>query len=355
MIATVLAMQSVSDSGGAIVFIPEGKHTITPTVDGKPKRVTVNVEGRKGELIAANLQRDLEKRLASNVRPFFDFDHKDTGPAAAIPKRIFWEDGKGVMAEVDWTGAGKSAIEARDYSYFSPVFLLSESGEPAGLPMRGPLGALVNDPAFRDIPRIAAANAAQPKEETKYNKPTIMKELVVCGLLTNTEAAKDDASSVAAARVTAMRGDSDKLKDIEAKITALTEERDQMKKKLEAANAEVLKSKEANADSVVKAAVDDGRIAPKDEETQNFYRDLIVEKGDSAVKALNALPKPDGDVTKQKVSASGQKVSDSEGTFEAEADKLVAAGDASDREEAFAIVASNKPELYQSYCDSLGE
>jgi hypothetical protein len=39
----------------------------------------------------------------------------------------------------------------KDFSYFSPTFLLDDDGTPAGLPGRGPLGALVDEPAFGDV------------------------------------------------------------------------------------------------------------------------------------------------------------------------------------------------------------
>lgn len=52
-------------------------------------------------------------------------------------------------------------FESLKYSYFSPEFYLGEDGMPADLPERGPLGALVNEPAFRSIPRIAASDSSQ--------------------------------------------------------------------------------------------------------------------------------------------------------------------------------------------------
>lgn len=352
MIVTALARELPEDGqSAAIVFIPEGKNTITPTVNGKPKKITVCVSAGNGQTVAAKLQSDLEGRHAENVRPIFDFDHKDTGPAAAIPKKFYYEQGKGVMAEVEWTGAGKTAIEAKDYSYFSPVFLLGKDGVPNGLPKRGPLGALVNDPAFRDIPRIAAACAVDDIEP----KANTMDELVQCGLLNTKEAAKDNAATVAAARVTSLRQDSDKVEALNTKVTNLEKENQDLKDKVEASETEVKKAKEEKADTIVKAAVADGRIAPKDEDTQKFFRDSIIAQGETAVKALNALPSKTDGLQQRQVKAGAAKQTDNQGGFEAEAEKLVKAGDASDKEEAFAMVAESNPDLYQEYCDSLGE
>ena len=149
----------------SIVFIPEGEHSITPSVDGKPGAIVSKVAANRGEVIVEALNKSLKKRLSKNVRPIIDFDHADTGPAAAIPTKFTYEQGVGVMLELDWTDAGTSAIEGRNYSYFSPVFNMDRNtGEPVGLASSGPVGALVNDPAFREIKRIAAANKSQPTE-----------------------------------------------------------------------------------------------------------------------------------------------------------------------------------------------
>jgi phage I-like protein len=133
-----------------IQYMPAGRTTINPSVNGQAKELTVNVT----EKTAAALQLDLQKLLRQNVRPYVDFDHVG-GAAAAIPKRFYWTD-EGVMLELDWTNAGRTAVSGRDYSYFSPTFFVSEAGDPSGLPQSGAIGSLVNNPAFRSIRRIAA-------------------------------------------------------------------------------------------------------------------------------------------------------------------------------------------------------
>ena len=141
-----------------IVYIPEGTHQITPTVNGKAQQITVHLPREKGEKIAASFQRALERRHGDTVRPILDFDHKASGPAAAIPKAFRYQAGTGMMLEVEWTGAGASAIQGRDFSYFSPEFHVDDNGVPLTIPSRGSIGSLVNHPAFRSIPRIAAAD-----------------------------------------------------------------------------------------------------------------------------------------------------------------------------------------------------
>lgn len=335
MFETVLAMQG-DEPREAIVFIPEGDHLITPMVNGVAKEVSVRLGPADGEDVAQRLQGDLDRRLEGNVRPIFDFDHNAAGPAAALPKRFFYEPGAGVMCEVEWTGAGQKAIAERDYSYFSPVFLLGEDGMPAGLPERGALGALVNDPAFREIPRIAAADASGS-----------VRELVVCGLLSEAEAAQDDASSLARERVVCMRDGAKKVEALSAQVCAL-------EKELETARAEARDAKLEQAEQVIRAAVADGRIAPRDEETKGFYRGLIVEKGEAAVKALDAMPRSNSSLFERQVKAGAERVHGA-GTLEAEARKLVEAGEAADLDEAVALVEARSPELYEVYRESLVE
>lgn len=147
-----------SKAPSEIVYLPEGEHDITPTVDGKAKRIVVSVPPEEGEAIAASLQVSLEERQRQNVRPWLDFDHKG-GVAAGLPKRFRYQPGQGIILSVDWTGAGKAAIEGRDFSYFSPAFLIGKDGRPARVTPGGSIGSLVNEPAFRELPRIAAAHA----------------------------------------------------------------------------------------------------------------------------------------------------------------------------------------------------
>lgn len=154
----ILARDNSGVAPCEIVFIPEGSHTITPSVNGQAKTITVNLPRSKGAQIAAQLNSVLARRLGENVRPHIGFDHQN-GAAAAIPSGLVYRDGVGIVLQLDWTGKGRSAVEGRDYSYFSPAFLVDANNEPVGLPDKGEIGSLVNNPAFRNIPRIAASDA----------------------------------------------------------------------------------------------------------------------------------------------------------------------------------------------------
>lgn len=337
--------QSLGYSSGnvpdEIVYLPEGEHKIFATVDGKPGEITVKVPAARGEQIAAALQASLTERGKSNVRPWLDFEHK-RGAASGLPVKFRYESGKGVMCSVEWTGAGRAAIEGKDFSYFSPEFLVGDDGIPNGLPTRGPLGALVNEPAFREIPRVAAANA-----ESSHNQPTAMSKLIFAALAIS--AAAENAETEAVNKIEAIKTENATVK---ASLATVEKERDELKTKVAAAESEIAKVRKDRADSLVKAAVADGRIAPKDDEMQTKFRTKI-EAGDTfAEEILAKLPKSGAGLDKPIVNGA-QGVQAAATGFEAKAESLVKAGQAKTIDEAFTLVAASEPALYADYLKSL--
>ena len=279
-----------------IMYIPEGEHGITPTVDGKPGSIVSKVAAERGEHIVEALNKSLSKRKAKNVRAIIDFDHKDEGPAAAIPSAFAYEQGKGIMMDVEWTGKGTSSIEGKDYSYFSPVYNMDRNtGEPIGLPSSGPIGALVNNPAFTEIERIAASNT-----HNQQNKPEMdHTALISAGLVTEAEAKTDKVAEIAASKFKSIQVEAAKVSGLEEKVVKL--------------EASLAKSAEVSADQLIKAAVDSGRIAAKDESTENYWKGQLVESSHDPERfaavsaALNAIPAND-DLTKQIVTVAGGAV-----------------------------------------------
>jgi hypothetical protein len=275
------AFQSeVASLENCIVYLPEGKHRISATVGGKPKTVDVEIDSRIGAAFAE----DLTKRLEKNIRPFAGFDH-ESGPASFIPIEFRYEEGVGLLLDVEWTEAGRKAIEGRDYSYFSPTFLVSSNGIPTGLAPRGEIGSLVNDPAFEEIPRIAAA----------HNPNTMIDQLIELGLIdesqdpeTAMEVAK---SNLANLRESASVGNADEEKTVEsnmhyAKLEAeLASAMDENKKLKEGMAEKAMASAEIAIDEAVKA----GRIAPQDDASKAFWRSSIIANPE-ALNALNAIP-----------------------------------------------------------------
>lgn len=279
------AFQSELSDSGSIVFLPEGTHTITASVGGKPKTLTVTVDER----VLSSFADDLAKRMESNVRPFAGFDHKP-GAASFIPQGFRYESGVGLLLDVDWTSAGRAAIEGRDYSYFSPTFLVSKDGIPTGLTGRGEIGSLVNDPAFEEIPRIAASHTEQHQSD--------MDHLIELGLV-EASCAPEQALETAKAALATLREAAAQAETVEAANVAkksAEDELEDMKKRydeLEAANKslkdELATKASASADAAIEAAIKAGRIAPQDEDTKAFWRASITSNPD-AVKALNAIP-----------------------------------------------------------------
>lgn len=248
----------------SITFMPAGKHTISAMRGGKPAKVSVNVT----EACAQRLQTALEARLAKNVRPFVDFNH-EAGEASAIPKAFRWEAGRGVVLDLEWTTAGNTAVAGRAWSYFSPVFILGANNEPSGLPENGPIGGLVNDPAFENIDRIAAANT---------NTETMKNPLVEAGLLTEEEAAEDNYIETARAKIKAMRDKPD------ADVEAIRAENASLKQ-------EIAAKRQSEAETTVNAAIAAGRIEPKNEAAKAYWLgELVSERAEQAKAALDAIP-----------------------------------------------------------------
>jgi len=280
---------TLADIKTRIVYIPEGSHSINPTVDGKPGSIVSKVSAERGEAIVEALNKSLKKRHTKNVRPIIDFDHKDSGPAAALPTAFVYEEGKGIMMDVEWTATGTASIEGKDYSYFSPVYNMDRNtGEPIGLPSSGPIGALVNDPAFREIEKIAASNS-----HNQPNTPEMdINVLVKAGLVTEAESKTDKVAEITAANIQSIQAKAAKVDGLEAEVVTL--------------KASLAKGAEVTADREIKAAKDSGRIAAKDESTEKYWRDQLIEASSDPEKlvavsaALNAIPAND-DITKREV------------------------------------------------------
>ena len=258
----------------AIMFMPAGNQKILPLINGTP--ATEEIELNIDSTVLDQLQRDLENRLKKNVRPTGEFDHKP-GPASFIPKRFEWRDGEGLFLEVDWTASGQKAVRGRDYSYFSPSFKMAD-GKIVGLPEKGAIGALTNNPAFREIRRIAASenepepNTGHQADDNQMNQ--ILTQCVTLGLVTET------ADEVRA------------TSQLVASITALN-------KRVEAAEAQVetYKKKEEDtrkesATAAVEAAIKEGRLPGKNERIKTFWVNAMLADPEGTRVTLETI-KPD--------------------------------------------------------------
>lgn len=313
----------------------------------------IDPEIRKRLIMELDAKGDERIRIAEeNVRPIIDFDHKHSGPAAAIPTAFRYEEGKGIVLALDWTRAGREAIEGKDFSYFSPEFLINDDGTPGGLPSRGPLGALVNNPAFREIPRIAASDSDGEEDPTNPTptKPT-MKRIAAHFKL---DEGRSDLEDLILTAITASdASNKEKFDELTRQITALTTERDKLKGDLGEAATKVEAAAKEKAESLVAAACADGRIAPKDEKTKGFFVKLITAGDTEAVEALAALPKRAGAVPKIVQASDADEKETGEHAFIAKAKRLVEAKSAENIDAAMDLVVASEPELYSDYCRSL--
>lgn len=279
---TAAFANALPEAPGSIVFIPEGESTITPYVNGKPQSVVVKLDASNGASIAEKLNAQLAARHAANVRPWLDFEHKG-GKASGIPKAFSYVEGRGITMDVEWTNAGKQAIEGKDFSYFSPTFLIADDGTPQGIPERGALGGLVNEPAFRNIPRIAASDATnhQPTNQT-----STMSKLINAKLGLAPEASEE----ATLAKIEAITAELETIKTEKAaletakadEVKRLTDERDAITAELETLKTE---AKEATK-TRHKALVEASGIPPKDEETRNEALSLLEANEALGVKFL---------------------------------------------------------------------
>lgn len=149
----------------AVPFMPAGQHSICATVNGKPGRRVVNVDREACERLQADLTEHLRASAAGEkARPMLMFDHT-AGNAAAKPLGFEWDDERGILLRVEWTQAGREAVEGGNYGYVSPAFRLAKgTGQILGLAGGVEVGSLVNDPAFERNECIAAARTDEPEE-----------------------------------------------------------------------------------------------------------------------------------------------------------------------------------------------
>lgn len=328
-----------------VVFIPEGRHKITP--QSHPQGITVSLPPERGAEVAAKLQAALDGRLKSNVRPWFDFEHKN-GKASALPKSFRYEAGKGVMCAVEWTGSGRAALENKDFSYLSPVFLIGDDGLPSGLPERGPLAGILNEPAFREIPRIAAGSAAPTHEPSE-----IMKQLLAA---LNISPDSANAETAAVTAVETLKASAARTAELEKEITGL---KDQVEAAENAAK-ETRKEQGASlhARAVAAGVAEDGDESVKAEyiaavETGNKLAvKFLTERVEAAEKAAQP-PRPASDLAKPLIAADAKQKRKEAGehAFITAARGKVTAGEAKTEAEAHIILAAENPDLYDAYCN----
>lgn len=253
----------------SLEWMPSGTNEIRVAgPEGEPATYEVSTLPEDAETLDKQLQKALA--LASEgkaSRPFIDFNH-DGEQAAAIPKRFFWDDG--IRLEVEWTGSGISALANRDFSYFSPEFYLSDDGHPTGIPEVGPIGGLVNTPAFQSIERLAAKKSPEaPASDTKGKQmESLLAKLAAAGVVPKDQPMTEDALVECLSGMNKQRTEATATAEAAtATCASLTKERDALKAKVDA-------TVKASAERDVAAAIAAGKI---DESTKaEWVEDYIA-------------------------------------------------------------------------------
>lgn len=246
----------------SLEWMPGGEHTVSATgPDGGPAVITTVVSEDDAKALDAQLQAQIQKAAAGEAsRPFIDFNHAGAD-AAAIPVRFFWDDG--IRLAVEWTAKGLEALRGRVFSYFSPEFILD--GESVSLPEVGPIGGLVNTPAYQTIERLAAKMPDNPEKQTEGNSmKEILEMLVEAGMLPADKPEMKPEEMVAALKA--------KFDGLAAELTAAKGETAEVAAKLTQATTTHNEFVASLAAADVDAAVADGRIeaSAKDQWLTNY-------------------------------------------------------------------------------------
>ncbi len=162
------------------VWMPAGNNEI--------EAATIDDCGYKGKAICDEqafraVSAHFQKIIASGKRVWIDLNHDD-GAAAAWVKAFSWDPAKGIMAHVEWTPRGESALRGKEFYSFSPTFGAEiKTGRVAQLLDDHAAGGLVNKPAFSAMPALIAAHKSGKSNKTAPGgtpeQETDMKDLIV--------------------------------------------------------------------------------------------------------------------------------------------------------------------------------
>lgn len=313
--------------------MPAGQHSICATVNGKPGRRLVTVDREACDRLQADLSEHLRASAAGEkARPMLMFDHT-AGNAAAKPLGFEWDDERGILLRVEWTKAGRDAVEGGNYGYVSPAFRLAKgTGEILGLAGGVEVGSLVNDPAFERNECIAAARADDPEDvqvdyvETAASVPprANVENISREGDNTNVangggENSKTKMETEAIKNALGLPPDANDAAVLSA-IRSLKAQGAEAKTKTEEVAAECEKHKKAladhkekSADAFIKRLQKDGTIAPKDEEKAKAARTLYMVDPEQAETLFCGLRAAHSDVLNEDVRAN--RVTENDGDF----------------------------------------
>lgn len=321
----------LSENGGkapeAVPYMPAGRHVISATVNGRVGTREVVVDRAACERLQADLEELLRASAAGErARPMLMFDHR-AGAAAAKPLGFEWDEERGVLLRVEWTQAGREAVEGGNYGYVSPAFRCArDTGLVAGLGRSTvEVGSLVNDPAFERNECIAAARAEVGREE----------EVVAARFLPPREGVAENSVGVKNEDAAGGSGGennrkTEKMDEIKtllglppdadeaaicAAISSLKEKEsagaaqlEQVQAENEKSKAELEQHKSDAADAFVKRQQDAGKIPPRDEERLQAARRLYMNDPKGAELIYAGMKRADGEFNTDEEEVRANKV-----------------------------------------------
>ena len=371
-----------------IQYMPPGSHRIHASRGGKPVSLGITVDSVTAFTLDAFLQAQLAKAAdGTDDRPSFDFNHEDR-EAAAWPTEFYWAgtDPKtgGVRAKVEWSGAGRTAVEQKTFRRFSPTFIPDQHGHVISSETN--MGGLVNRAAFKKIQPLFAKNkppsspAPSAVNPASASAPSVTSSVspspsVTSSLEGNAPPLPPSTPSVSASTpsISALKPqisstpsmaiksklqalqliDSVDASDdaiaaaVEARFNDLASENQQLKNQLQTLETERQSAIKAQAAARIEKAIQAGRLAPADKEAHAFWQESLMRDQARAIKALEALP---GNAVLDTVTAGEQPATGLRDKMGLQSQKLAeiqAAHPQADFQTIFAKAQTEAPDLFR--------
>ncbi|MCP4469000.1 MAG: hypothetical protein GY942_19435 [Aestuariibacter sp.] len=248
--------------------------------DGRPSEVA---GWYIDEAVASKI---IARFAAATKRRVVDYEHQTLykekngapAPAAGWFKDMEWRDGEGLFIQVELTTRAASYIDDEEYIYFSPVMLYHpKTGEVLDIRM----GALTNDPALEGLQELSLRAAATFGIELDEEEPPMNKLLIaICAALGLPESTtEDEAAAALSTQLSGMRSalGADENASGEVLLAACTALKakaaakpdagmvsvsvvEDLKGEISALSARLKERDEKDVDSLIQAALDDGRL-----------------------------------------------------------------------------------------------
>ncbi len=262
--------------GTAIQLLPAGSFKAR---DGRPHDVATG-----HWLMNATIAVQVMALAAARTTDFvIDYEHQTLNseknglpaPAAGWFKgaELEWREGQGLFATApEWTSNGAAFIKAREYRYLSPVFTYDPR---TGAVLELLHVALTNYPALDgmdSLPALAAARfqLASPAAPSAEENQRVNREQLIALLGLASDATDEDIQTA----LTTVKGNADKLPDIQAQLAAAKTQSVDPAKFVGVEVVEALKQDIAalkatqvggEVDALVKDGLADGRLLPAQE------------------------------------------------------------------------------------------